>query len=208
MIKKISLYAGIAVLVVLAIVGGIWVHGLTPTVSSVEEGEAFTKAHNTMMAGMQDVTYSGDPDADFAMQMIPHHQGAVDAANVEQKYGTDTSVRIFAARVIAEQVPQIDQMNTWRKAHTLKPTADADAIRKAYVESGITMMNGMMSHGMGHTGNADVDFVRMMIPHHQGAVDMGQIELKYGSDPEMRKLAQDIIKDQLAEIAEMKKWKH
>ena len=48
----------------------------------------------------------------------------------------------------------------------------------------------------------------LMIPHHQGAVDMGQIELKYRSDPEMRKLAHGIIKDKLAEIADTEKWNH
>ncbi len=59
---------------------------------------------------------------------------------------------------------------------------------------------------MQSSGDADVDFVRMMIPHHQAAVDMAQTELKYGKDPEIRKLSQDIIAAQNKEIAQMNAW--
>jgi uncharacterized protein (DUF305 family) len=56
------------------------------------------------------------------------------------------------------------------------------------------------------SGNPDVDFVRMMIPHHQGAIDMAEVELKYGKDESRKKLARDIIHAQTQEIAEMKDW--
>ena len=57
-----------------------------------------------------------------------------------------------------------------------------------------------------YTGNADKDFVAHMMAHHAGAVSMAQVELKYGKDPELRKMARDIIRAQQKEIAFMKQW--
>jgi len=57
-----------------------------------------------------------------------------------------------------------------------------------------------------HTGDADIDFVKSMIPHHQGAIDMAKVELKYGKDPEMKRMAENIIKAQKEEISMMTDW--
>jgi len=56
------------------------------------------------------------------------------------------------------------------------------------------------------TGNNDEDFVRLMLPHHQAAIDMAKAELMHGQDPQMRRLAQEIIADQESEIELMQLW--
>lgn len=74
---------------------------------------------------------------------------------------------------------------------------------RAYKEAFQRMHEQM---AVGYTGNTDIDFVRGMIPHHQGAVDMAKVVLEHGSDPEIRGLAEWIITVQELEIARMKRW--
>ncbi len=74
---------------------------------------------------------------------------------------------------------------------------------KAFAASNATMMKDM---DLRPSGDADRDFVAMMLPHHQGAVDMAKVELQYGKDPVLRKLAAAIVKAQDIEIAQMHGW--
>jgi hypothetical protein len=83
------------------------------------------------------------------------------------------------------------------------PKGDQGPSSKAYDQANIDMHKGM---DIRFTGDADVDFARGMIPHHQGAVEMAKIVLKYGRDPELKKLAEEIIKAQEFEIGFMKDW--
>jgi Domain of unknown function (DUF305) len=59
-------------------------------------------------------------------------------------------------------------------------------------------------HALGYTGNPDVDFLAMMIPHHEGAVEMARLVLIHGKDPLTRRLAEEIIASQTAEIGAMR----
>jgi uncharacterized protein (DUF305 family) len=72
-------------------------------------------------------------------------------------------------------------------------------------------MHAAMQHmqenmGMPMSGDPDRDFAQMMIPHHQGAIDMARIELESGKDPQLRRMAQKVIEDQEREIATLKEW--
>lgn len=87
--------------------------------------------------------------------------------------------------------------------HGMKMDAAQGDSSKAYSDAMMKMHEKM---SMKPTGNPDVDFAKGMIPHHEGAIDMAKVELQYGKDPELRKLAQEIVKAQETEIAFMKTW--
>jgi uncharacterized protein (DUF305 family) len=71
--------------------------------------------------------------------------------------------------------------------------------------TGMDRMHAAMS-SVERSGDSDVDFVRLMLPHHQAAIDMAKTQLLHGKDPQMRRLAQEIITDQQSEIELMQLW--
>ena len=164
--------------------------------------KSMTSMHNEMMVGMG----YNDPDTAFAKGMLGHHRGAVDMAKIELKYGTDETMRILAQDIINSQQLEIDILNKWLASHpdAPKPKPNTEAMQEAYAKGTNTMHSDMML-GIAEPV-ADMAFARGMLPHHRGAVDMAKVQLQYGTDEEMRKLAQDIIDAQQPEIELMQSW--
>ena len=163
---------------------------------------SMTRMHDEMMIGMG----YNDPDTAFAKGMLGHHRGAVDMAKIELKYGTDEAMRQLAQDVITAQQAEIDVLNKWLASHpdAAKPKPNTVAMQQAYAKS-MENMHGEMTLGVADPV-PDMAFARGMLPHHIAAVDMAKVQLEYGTDEEMRQLAQDVIDNQQTEIDVMKNW--
>ena len=90
------------------------------------------------------------------------------------------------------------------QAHMNMSMSTGSAMQQELMQ-GMNQMNQDMMAAAQYK-DPDVAFAAGMLPHHIGAVKMAEVELKYGKDPEMRKLAEDIINAQQAEIEQMQKW--
>ena len=115
-----------------------------------------------------------------------------------------------ACRAAMQAMPQScmgamhQMMQGGMAGHGQAQAAAQAAFTKAYVEA-MDRMHGPMMEGV-PVHSADVAFVRGMIPHHQGAIDMAKIVLQYGGDEQVKKWAVDVIREQQREIGEMEAW--
>ena len=167
------------------------------------------EASNERMHQDMDIVYTGDADTDFARGMVPHHQAALDMAKVLFKHGQSPEIRTLARRIVFMQQQEIAQMNSWLASKGYKtPLYSAETVAamphvRELKAAGHRMHNAM---NIDYSGNADVDFVRGMIPHHQAAIDMAVSYQKHGRNAWLHKLARGIIQGQKQEIRIMQDW--
>ncbi|HBE20751.1 MAG TPA: DUF305 domain-containing protein [Cyanobacteria bacterium UBA11149] len=157
-----------------------------------------------------------EADSHFIEMMIPHHQGAIDMANLAMTKAKHPEIKTLAESIKKAQTQEIEEMTAWYKqwygievpamsSHGMGMPMNSDRNR---------MEMGMMEH---HTMAIDLDtlknapdfdkaFIEQMIPHHKMAVMMAAMILD-SNRPEMRQLAKNIIQTQSAEIEEMREWK-
>jgi uncharacterized protein (DUF305 family) len=138
-------------------------------------------------------------DRAFAAEMIPHHESAIEMAEIAQDRGESAFVRELAADIVNSQADEIETL-----------TAAETRLANAGVERGSL---GLPDHMAGMSGDTDslktVDrfdeaFLKLMIPDHEGAVAMSKVLLANGQDPDLKAIAQAILVAQEEEISQMR----
>ncbi len=161
------------------------------------EDHGKTMDHTMGISGLESLRKLPGKDFDIAFlsQMIAHHEAAVVMAEQALKTAKDEAVLQDARQVVTAQTGEIKQMTDWlQQWHGVEPSREQQALVNADMESMMAMpvTSGKM-------------FYEMMIPHHQGAIDMSELALEKAERPEVKKLAEQIIRDQKAEIASYQK---
>lgn len=158
----------------------------------------------------------GPADANFDLRFIdamaPHHQGAVEMAKEAQQKSKRPEIKKLADNIIKSQNQEITQMKQWRQAWYPKagdkPMAYNSQMGHMMEMSSDQMKTMMMSQDLGAAdAEFDLRFIDAMIPHHEGAVTMAQDALSKSKRPEIKKLAQEIVKAQDIEIKQMQQWR-
>lgn len=152
-----------------------------------------------MMDDMHSGKSTGNVDADFAKMMIAHHKGAVEMSELLLKKGKDQQMLKLAEDIKSAQQPEIGEMQKHINADEQNSTPE---FQQALHGS----MSSMMSNKSADYGNIDLDFAAQMIPHHQSAVDMANVYLKYGKTAGLLELCKNIVTTQTAEIKQMQQW--
>ena len=123
------------------------------------------KMHKDMMAA----GYTGDADVDFLRNMIPHHQGAVDMANVVLKYGTDADVRMLAGDVVKAQENEIRWMKNWLMKHGPKDAAANDAKAGLAVPDAVSVPSQMPQPVVKNVATPEVPVIESKVVATAGA---------------------------------------
>lgn len=190
--KKILIGAGTAAVLALATACG----------GNGDAPSADTNPATTSAATQQ--SSHNDSDIMFAQQMIPHHEQAVDMAEVALRRATDPTVKDLANRIKGAQDPEIQQLKGMLKKWGAAAESDMEGM-----DHGSMSEPGMMSDQelarLEQAGGSEFDvmWTQLMIEHHQGAIEMAKAELREGSDAEAKALARRIVDAQEAEIREM-----
>jgi uncharacterized protein (DUF305 family) len=155
---------------------------------------------NGMMDQMKGMQSTGNPDNDFAALMKAHHLGAIEMAQLEVAKGLDPQIKQMAQKMIDDQQQEVAAFNTFLSGHS--PHGGGDAF---FREAMAAMQDMKMERN--HTGPVDRQFVQMMIPHHQSAIDMARAYIRSGAHEEkLKTMANNIISSQQKEINDLQSW--
>ncbi|RYY65406.1 MAG: DUF305 domain-containing protein [Chitinophagaceae bacterium] len=168
------------------------------TAPAAATGGTMTELMQRNLQQMMDAPSRGNNDQDFAAQMRIHHQGAVDMAQLELAQGKDEQLRSMAQQIVQGQQAEIAQFDRYL---AVNPPAGAQP------GSFYQAAHGSMQHPASAAGGSvDEQFARLMIPHHQSAIQMADQYRQMGKDAALKQTAGAIITAQQKEIATLEAW--
>lgn len=201
-VRRIALTAtGVALAAVLSACGGSnsGMAGMSSSTTAAAPSSAATSEGAS--AGSSDAARQGD--ITFAQSMIPHHQQAIEMADLALKNASSDQVKQLATQIKSAQDPEINTMKGWLASWGAPEDMGMD-------HSGMGGMTGMMSDAdmskLAAARGADFDtmWLQMMIAHHQGALTMANDVLATTQDPAVKTLAEAVVSGQTKEIDTMK----
>lgn len=144
----------------------------------------------------------------FLDAMIPHHESAIEMAELAEQRGQHAEIKRLAKSIIASQsdeIAQIERIHERLLGEEITPDPEAHEALGLSVDEA-----GMHEGGVAKLETAkpfDRAFIDEMVPHHRGAIRMAEVVLKETDDGQLRKLAEAIISAQTREIGEMNDWR-
>ena len=181
--------------------------GCSPNNMSNMPGSASSASASPSKAAPRATPAAGphnNADVMFAAMMIPHHQQAVEMADiVSAKEAINVEVTALASQIKAAQAPEIAQMSGWLAGWGENPSPSMPMDHD--MGGGMMSQDAMEALRRATSDEAARLFLKGMIAHHNGAITMATQEIANGQNPDAKQLAQDIVDAQQAEIITMKR---
>lgn len=170
------------------------------TLMQSDKSNAMMSPMMKQMDNMNNMKTMNDPDHDFAMMMKAHHIAAKEMAEAELLNGHHAEVKSMARKMIAEQIEEINEFDQFLKNRSMENIQGNDA----FFNESMQLMKTMPMDMNKTVTDADEQFIAMMIPHHQQAIDMSKMYLRYSKADNLKTIANKIITTQEIEIKELK----
>lgn len=181
-------------------------------VSAPVRSNGSSAGDRSMMAAMQSMKpvtartkLTGDIDRDFMTMMIPHHDAGITMSQAQVRYGKYPQLRKMAAGDVKDQRKDNASMHQYLRGWHLTAKPVAAGSPSTAMLNDMREMDAATAH-MKMTGNQDRDFIEMMIPHHEAAIEMARTEMQSGRDARVKKVAKGIFDGQSKDVKDMKSW--
>jgi len=156
---------------------------------------------DSMMVQMDKAASTTSAETDFVSQMIPHHEGAVAMAKYEIQHGENSEMIQLAKSILEEQQSELQQMRIWLTKHHVTEPSLPKGFKQEMDKTMSTMMENMPDPDK--LNDTDHAFALIMIPHHQAAIDMAKVVLKYANEQQTISFAIQLISNEQVEVEQM-----